>query len=399
MLITYIRSSSFNNWDFCQMQYYMNYVLGLPREASKKADKGTTVHKVMEILANCKKIMQPRRLMYDMMIDDVVPELVCDCFIGDRLYIFKDEHIGNVTWSDSEFLKPYALTNEEVDAINKTRINKYTYMHDAQIPYGTIHYGKEFVDGIFERVYNYYSSEDWAPVDKKDCYNWTWMVTEYKNGIFDPRKRNIVEAEPHFNFEIDKSWAYYEWTLPTGEKISGNLGIKGTIDLITAHPGGIIEIVDWKTGQRKDWGAKIKSEEVKTYKKLCTDFQLMLYYYAAKQLFPHAKQIIVSIYFIRHGGPFTICMDDNVIKEVEDRLCDRFQEIAACQLPAMQDVTQRDFRCTRICDYYKMVAPNGDNMCKFIHEQIQKKGIDEVTNKYTQEGFSVGAYQAPGEAS
>lgn len=380
MLITYIRSSSYNNWDFCQMQYYMNYVLGLPRSSAKKADQGTIVHKVMEVLANCKKEMQRS-------------------WCPPQTFTYKDEHIGLVEWNSDEFLKPTALTNDEVDAINKTRINKYTYKHDAKIPYGTIHYGKEFVDDIFERAYDYYSSDDWKPVDRKDCYNWTWMAIEYKNGMFDPRRRNIVDAEPHFDFEIDKPWATYKWTLPDGQEISGKLGIKGTIDLITTHPGGIIEIVDWKTGQRKDWATKIKSQEVKTYTKLTNDFQLMLYYYAAKRLYPEAKQIIVSIMFVRDGGPYTICMDENTIRQVEDRLCDRFQEIAACQLPAMQDATQRDFRCTRICDYYKMVAPNGDNMCKFIHEQIQKRGLDEVTNKYTQEGFSVGTYQAPGEAS
>ena len=367
------------------MQYYMNYVLGLPRGTAKKAEQGTIVHKVMEILANCKKEIQDQYIYNK------------ECPIP-NFFEYDDEHIGVVEWFYDDFLKPYPLSNTEVDAINKTRINKYKYKHDAKIPYGTTHYGKQMVDEIFERVYTYYSKENWEPVDKKDCYNWTWMALEYKDGIFDPRKRNIVEAEPHFDFIIDKPWANYRWTLPTGKEISGKLGIKGTIDLITAHPGGIIEVVDWKTGQRKDWACKTSNDE-KTYEKLCTDFQLMLYYYAVKKLYPNVKQIIVSIFFVRDGGPFTVHMDEDIIKEVENRLCQRFQEIATCQLPAMQDATQRDFRCTRICDYYKMVAPNGDNMCRFIHEQIQKMGIDEVTNKYTQKGFSIGTYQAPGEAS
>ena len=102
---------------------------------------------------------------------------------------------------------------------------------------------------------------------------------------------------------------------------------------------------------------------------------------------------------MRDGGPFTICMDDRVVNAVEERLLDRFQEIATCSQPQMRDPLQRDFRCTAICDYYKMTAPNGQNMCKFIHDQIEKKGIDAITNKYTQEGFSVGSYQAPGETS
>ena len=405
-----MRSSSFNNWDFCQMQYYMTYVLGLPRSSSKKADQGTIVHKVMEVLAQCKKTMQPHGIV----LDDPIVDFTYDGeatpghitkddlkqalkFIGpNKSYQFDDEHIGMVEWTTEDFMRPIILSYDNIDAINKTRINKYKYKHDAKIPYGTIHYGRDFVEGIFQRAYEYYSGDDWAPVDRKDCMNWTWMALEYKDGMFDPRKRTIWAAEPHFDFIIDKPWANFEWDLPSGEKISGKLGIKGTIDLITKVGEGILEIVDWKTGQRLDWASK-EADNKKTYSKLCVDFQLLLYYYAARRLYPDVKQIIVSIMFVRDGGPFTICLDDDTIIEVEYRIRKRFEEISKCRLPAMQDVTQRDFRCTRICDYYKMVAPNGDNMCKFIHDKIGKHGIDKVTNKYTQEGFSVGKYQAPGE--
>ena len=51
MIITYFRSSSYNTWDFCPQQYYMEYVLGLPQLSGKKADKGTIVHKIMEDIA------------------------------------------------------------------------------------------------------------------------------------------------------------------------------------------------------------------------------------------------------------------------------------------------------------------------------------------------------------
>ena len=51
MIVTYIRSSSYNNYDFCQMQYFLTYVLGHRSDSNKKADMGTMVHKVMEILA------------------------------------------------------------------------------------------------------------------------------------------------------------------------------------------------------------------------------------------------------------------------------------------------------------------------------------------------------------
>jgi hypothetical protein len=403
MLITYFRSSSYNNWDYCQMQYFLNYVLGLPQGANKRAQQGTIVHKVLEVLANCKKVMQPRGLVTEELLDSPIVDYdyspndkIKMNFVLGKKFTFEDEHLGLIEWTNEEFLEPNPLQLGEVDRINKTRINKANYAHDAKIPYNTIHYGQDMVDRIFELAYNYYKWDDWAPVDRVTCHNWTWMALEYKDGIFDPRKRTIVEAEPHFEFEIDQPWAQYEWDLPSGEKISGNLAIKGTIDLITTHPGGIMEVVDWKSGARKNWALPDNISR-KTYKKLCTDFQLMLYHYAVKRMYPEAKQVIVSIFFIRDGGPYTMCFDDMTLDETLVRLQERFQEIANCTFPAMRDVNQRDFRCTKLCDYYKMTAPNGDNMCKFIHDKIGKIGIEEVTKKYTEDGFSVGYYQEPGQ--
>ena len=48
MIVTYIRSSSYNNYDYCQMQYFITYVLGHQSISGKKAQLGTIVHKAME---------------------------------------------------------------------------------------------------------------------------------------------------------------------------------------------------------------------------------------------------------------------------------------------------------------------------------------------------------------
>ena len=76
MLITYIRSSSYNNYEFCQMQYFMKYVLGLPDISGKAAERGTMVHKVMEVLANLKLFQQenPRRKILET-TDDVLKKV------------------------------------------------------------------------------------------------------------------------------------------------------------------------------------------------------------------------------------------------------------------------------------------------------------------------------------
>ena len=57
MIVTYIRSSSYNNYDYCQMNI-ITYVLGHQSTSGKKAQLGTVVHKVMEVLASCNKKLQ-----------------------------------------------------------------------------------------------------------------------------------------------------------------------------------------------------------------------------------------------------------------------------------------------------------------------------------------------------
>lgn len=381
MIITYLRSSSYNNFDFCQMQYFLNYVLGIPQQSGHKADKGTIVHKAMECLAVIKKEFQ----------DNPAAESVT----------IVDDALGEYTCSLSSLLTPYQMTDDEVDRENKTRKNKYTYKVPCQIPYSHIRYGVDLVKDILRRSFDHYSDKydhhDWKPVDKKDCYNWTWMALDYLDGLYDPRKRTIVEAEPHFDIKIDKPWAEYYYELPNGKEIFGNLAAKGTVDLVTEVEPGVLEVVDWKTGQRLDWTSK-KSNDKKDIKKLHNDPQLMLYYYALSHLYPDVDYIILTIFFIRDGGPFTVCFEPSKIEAMEARLRKRFEQIRNCNMPKMLSNTQSHFKCTRLCHYYKNNFPGSEkNICRFIHDELKDKGIDEVTKLYTHEGHNVSAYEAPGE--
>lgn len=691
MLVTYIRSSSYKNFDYCQMQYYITYVLGIQRTSGKKADQGTIVHKALECLALIKKQFQD----------------------NPNKTTFENDIVGKINIDYDTWLKPTTLSEKEINQINKTRVNKYKYKENAKITGSLTRYGVSLVEDIIDKCYKYYSDKsdlDWYPVDYKDCVNWTWMLLDYENGMFDPRRRNIVAAEPQFDFEINQPWARYYWELPNGRKISGNLRIKGTIDLITQVDSGTLEIVDWKglptdtliptpdgwttmgdlkigdmvldesgkptevvgkseikqkpcykitfddtstvicddehlwklrhgltypidkimvgdkinltkplklpekelpvdpyvlgiwlgdgrnrnaevsgedqfifdeiisrgykigdniggedhcrshtiydltsklkelnllhnkhipslylrasyyqrldllrglmdsdgyanksrkqcvftncnkklsedvkelllslgqrpllshvlnkqfgkdidvysisfrpininpfmlprksvaveekwgygwsnyrkitniekvpskptqcimvnsqtstylctknmipthnTGSRVDWAAKNPDKSIKTYASFGKDAQLMMYYYAARRLYPDFKHILVTIFYIRDGGPFTICFTDNHIKELEEKLKNRFEEIKSCQFPEMIDPNQKSFKCTKICDYYKMPSPDGKtNFCKYLNNQMYLEGMESVTNKYTDPKFKIGDYEAPG---
>ena len=108
MLITYVRSSSYNNYDSCQMQYFITYVLGHQSDSGKKAELGTIVHKVMEVLAGLKKFQQDnKRRKYLEIVDDAVgkvrahkDKLLTDELVEELLDLSFDSYTENSkhTW-------------------------------------------------------------------------------------------------------------------------------------------------------------------------------------------------------------------------------------------------------------------------------------------------------------
>ena len=251
MIVTYIRSSSYNNYDYCQMQYFITYVLGHRSISGKKAQLGTIVHKVMECLASCKKRLQDKEQ------------------------------------------KSMSITDDAIGKVNFTAKSLYT---------------KAFVCRLLKRSYEYYSencTHNYTNADFKFCQKSVEDALSYNDGQFDPRLRTIVAPEPQFDIPIEKDWAKFKYKMPNGEIIKGQLAIKGTIDLVTEVSDGVIEVIDWKTGRRLNWA----TGEEKTYEKLIEDPQLLLYNYAISKLFPEYEQAIMSIFYIRDGGPFSMCFD------------------------------------------------------------------------------------------
>lgn len=328
----------------CEQQYFIEYVLGWRGPSNKKADKGTIVHKALEILAMIKHASQNQKTYID------------------------DEIIGSLD------------------------INNYD------------------LDDIIKKVYNYYTSNfnhhAWEEKDFKDCYNWTYKAINYGNGMFDPRNREIICPEKKFDIVIDKPWSKYAYEI-NGENISGNLGIKGTIDLITKVNDSTIEIVDWKTGRRLDWA----TGQEKTAKKLQNDPQLMIYYYAAQQLYPDIEHIIITIFFINDGGPFSIMFDKSYIKATEEILRKKYEYIKKTQKPKLKN----SWICSKLCHFGKttfenteiypiteyrdnQVSKNGEYMtkCQQIGHDIEMKGMKEVIDEYQVPGYNIAHYKAPG---
>jgi len=330
----------------CPMQYFIEYNLGMKSPSNKKADKGTICHKVFEILAFIKLNKQ------------------------NNSKYFEDDIVGNIDITN------YSLSE------------------------------------LIEQVYNYYTSRfthhEWTPKDFKDCTNWIHKALDYGNGMFDPRNRDIICPEQHFDIPITKDWAKYDYPTKEG-RLKGTLGIKGTIDLITKVNDETYEIIDWKTGRRLDWA----TGEEKTLNKLHSDPQLMLYYYAIHQLYPHIKYIIVSINFINDGGMFSVCFNQSHLYQVEMMLKQKFETIKNTNNPPLN----KSWKCSKLCHFGKnsfantnhaplieyrknQTIPIGNTMtiCEQIKHDIGIKGMNNVIDEYQTPGYNIGQYKAPGSA-
>ena len=340
MFTPYIRSSSYNGYEYCQMQFYFTYVLGYQSPSGKKAQLGTIVHKVMEILATLKKEQQDNPDAKSLKImDDAVGEVKCT-----------------------------------VKAL----------------------YTKKFVDKLLKMSYDHYTSNchhSYTNADYKFCDELVQIAIEYNDGQFDPRNRKIVAAEPHFDIPIEEDWAKFSYKDENGETIEGQLAIKGTIDFVTEVDEGIIEVIDWKTGRRLNWA----TGEEKTYEKLCEDPQLLLYNYAISKLFPEYKQAIMSIFFIRDGGPFSMCFDETDQAKFLGMLEKRWKSIMRNDFPKPCSPNRKNFKCTKLCHFYKTNWPGTNTpMCQYAEEHLIAFGYDETTAKLKNGNFDPNFYSAPG---
>jgi len=346
MICTYVRSSSYNQYDYCQQSYFINYVLGWPSESNKRADLGTMAHKVMEGLAALKQYEQEKPKAKKLSITDDV--------------------LGKLSISKDTF-----RTNEFVESLSDLSFNNY-----------------------IEK----FSTHKWSESDRKEVYKISRIFIDHNGGQFDPRYRRILAPEQHFDIEIEEDWAKFQHQID-GKLVEGRLAIKGTIDLMTLVNEETIEVIDWKSGRRMNWA----TGEEKCFKKLSEDPQLMLYFYAISKLFPQYPNKIMSIFFCKSVSgaydpkPFSLCFDESTSKIFLGMLEKRFKDIQMNQSPKLLDPRRYDFKCKKMCTYCKSNWPGTEqSMCSYIEQSVRVNGMESTVADCTKPGFQIGFYESPG---
>jgi hypothetical protein len=328
------------------MQYFITYVLGHPSDSGKKAELGTMIHKVMEILSALKKYQQDKpKVKYLKTTDDVCGEV--------------------------KFHKDKLLSKEIVEEL-------------CDLSYAS---------------YRANSKHRWGKADRKAMGTVTWLMLDHNEGQFDPRFRHIHQTEPHFDIPIDEEWAKFDFVDADGVTQQGQLAIKGTIDLVTLLDKDTIEVIDWKTGRRMNWATM----EEKDYKKLRNDPQLLLYFYAMSKMYPEFPNRIMSIFFCKDPDgkidpkPYSMCFDESDEKRFVGMLKERVQQIRDNNMPKPLDSRRKHFKCKSLCHFCKNKwADTDDNMCIHIEKQLKEHGMQETISKCTRPGFQIGFYEAPG---
>jgi hypothetical protein len=313
--------------------------LGIQEKPNQKAVLGTMVHKALECLALGKQALQNNKDYFE---DDVA-----------------------------------GVVNIDYDTLHDT---KFVH-HITDVCFE--HYKKSH-----KQFFNFTNSH------LIKCHSMVQSVLHNHNGSFDPRRRDIVQPEIQFEITFDEPWASYEFIDPrTYQKITGQLGIKGTIDLVTKINDNMYEVIDWKTGKRIDWG----TGEEKTYEKLSQDPQLHMYHYALSKTFPNIDHFAMTIHYIADGGPFTMSYDRENLNHTIEIIKKRFLKIKNTTRPALKS-TKKWF-CSKICHYGKTYHPKNPDktICKYIHDKIISDGIEKTIREETEDGFSISHYQNPGE--
>lgn len=254
---------------------------------------------------------------------------------------------------------------------------------------------------VMRECFEYYKKHEedvgLTEAEYKTCLGWFRKALAFKGGMLDPRNQDVDSTEEFFDLEIDREWASYDFEVD-GKKFEGKLGIKGTIDLIIRENDAYFQVLDYKTGKRLNWA----TGKEKTYEDLCSDKQLMLYYYALKRLYPE-RDFYVSIYYVNDGGLFDIVFGPEDFEKAEKMFERRFREVQRTTKPKCISRDCSHWKCQKLCKFSEPVdgrfgsSPEDADkpVCQYFREMIDEKGIDYVTNEYANVS-KIGAYGAGG---
>jgi CRISPR/Cas system-associated exonuclease Cas4 (RecB family) len=337
MIITYLRSSSYGTHSMCEQQYFIEYNLGIRSPSNQKADKGTIVHKVMEILADISVAIKKTQMHIE---DDICGEI--------------------------------DVLNYDLNSIIET---------------------------VYEYYTSRFNHHNWKPLDLKHCKQWVEKAINVQNGNFDPRNQNIIQPEQRFDIEIKKPWAYYHYSedLKGYLAIKGTIDLiakpnENTLEIIDYKTG---RRLDWTTGEEKTFGKLEKDPQLRMYHYAASILYPEIDHIIVSIYFINDGGIFSMNYDRSHLQE----TEDMIRRKFEEikrckrpRLNKSWKCTKLCHFGKNYfDEPLIEYRDNQVCAHGTPMT-----MCQQIAHAIEVAGINSTIDKYTVEGYNVGKYKAPG---
>ena len=178
-----------------------------------------------------------------------------------------------------------------------------------------------------------------------------------------PYNNKVVDSERWFALEIPGD----EWKCLDKDGNEHQFAVRGFIDLVNEIDDGTIEIIDWKTGSRKDYYTQQPIDEAA----LMREIQPRLYHLAAYFLYPEYKNILITFYYTNEGGPITIALSQDDLAMTIAALYRFFITISHDTLI----LRNRQWQC-RMCNF------NKNDVCCRVWSDLHTMGGQYVIDQY-----------------
>lgn len=188
--------------------------------------------------------------------------------------------------------------------------------------------------------------------DYKKCL---YSIEKVLESIYNPYKLNIIATEHTFN-------------LPLPDDDLKDQVLSGTIDMVHKLNDDTLEIVDWKSGKRKDW-ATLKDKD---FYDLMKDVQPRIYHLACFLMYPQYKNIIATFYYINDGGPVTLPF---TIEDLPYTMAAIRRFINTVKNDS-NIYRNRSWKCKNFCHYGR------HGICEQTWKDRYNKGLKFVETKY-----------------
>ncbi len=203
------------------------------------------------------------------------------------------------------------------------------------------------VDDLLEYYNDNWRSEAFETKDLEGKYK-RWGETMIRNfhRTHKPGLTDIVSTEKMFQ-------------IPLGKRHT----LIGIIDRVDKLPYGPYEVIDYKT-----------SANMSSKQDLDRNKQLTIYHYAAQKMWPEAKDIQLTLYFLKHNSKISTKRDDieveKLIKEIE-KTADKLEKVADAKKEA--DFKPKPNHLCNWCEF--------PHLCPMMKAKVDKKARSKENHK------------------